>query len=57
MTIEELYAAARMAELARSDLNSRHLDELQRLTRPGTTKLESKERSRLPFPRLRRSDG
>lgn len=57
MTIEELYAAARTAELGRAEINSRQLDELHRLDKSGTTKAESKERSRLPFGRLRRSEG
>jgi hypothetical protein len=57
MTFEELYAAARAAELTRDDVNSRHLDELNRLDDPRSGKPATTERSRQPFARLRRSAG
>lgn len=54
MTFEELYSAARTAELERDTHNSRHLGELHRLEAADLGNTGRQDRPRQAFARLRR---
>ena len=58
MSIEELYAAVRSADLLRETHNSRHLDELARLeAAQAGARAQGSDRSRGALARLRRTAG